>query len=78
MAWVPKVRRHVAVYVLKTVAGNANYVKRRPGVITGIATDGAPIIRVRHTGETYGTAAVGVPRNTTLLPPRTPVKYSSV
>lgn len=75
MVWVPKVNRHVRVHVLKTVAGNTKYIKVRPGTITGFATDNAPIIRVRHYDtdnvtpgvqlETYGTAAVGVVRQTT-------------
>lgn len=40
--------------------------KRRPVVVTGVAADGNPILRVRHFGETYGNASVGVaPRLTT-------------
>lgn len=62
MAWVAKVNRHVAVVVQKTVGGNANYAKRRPGVITAFATDTNPRIRVRHIGETYGSAGTGVVR----------------
>lgn len=70
MVWVAKVKRHVAVYVQKTVGGNTQYVKRRPGVITSIAADAAPVVRVRHYGETYGNGTNGVVRNTTLAPPR--------
>lgn len=81
MVWVAKVNRHVAVYVQKTVGGNTAYVKRRPGIITGFASDTNPIVRIRHNLDTdpvtpgvqpevYGTASVGVPRNTTLAPPR--------
>lgn len=70
MAWVAKVRRHASVYVQKTVAGNTQYVKRRPAIITGFATDTNPIFRVRHYGETYGTGAVGVPSGHSLVPPR--------
>lgn len=55
------VNRHVAYLQQKTVGGNANYVKRRPGTVTALATDTNPRIRVRHTGEVYGNAAVGVP-----------------
>lgn len=71
MAWVPKVRRHAVVMVQKTVGGNTQYVKRRPAIITGFATDTNPIFQVRHYGETYGTGAVGVPRivNSTTTPP---------
>lgn len=65
--WVPKVNRHVAVQVKKTVTNPlgqviTNYVKRRPGVITALATDTNPVIRVRHIGETYGTGSVGIAR----------------
>lgn len=56
-----KAGRHVRVLQQKTVAGNANYVKRRPATVTGTALDGAPRLRVRHTGEVYGNASVGVP-----------------
>jgi hypothetical protein len=60
--WVPKVNRHAVVMVQKTVGGNTNYVKRRPAVITGFATDTNPIMRVRHIGETYGNGTTGVVR----------------
>lgn len=55
------VNRHVAYLQQKTVGGNANYVKRRPGTVTALAADTNPRIRVRHNGETYGNASVGVP-----------------
>lgn len=64
MAWVPKVNRHVAYLQLKTVNGNAAYVKRRPAVITAFATDTNPRLRVRHGGEVYGNATTGVARKT--------------
>lgn len=64
MAWAPKVKRHVAYLLLHTYGGNTAYVKRRPCIITGFATDTNPILRCRHTGEVYGNAAVGVPRRT--------------
>lgn len=64
MAWVAKVNRHCAVLVQKTVGGNTNYVKRRPGVITAFAADSNPRIRVRHISETYGDATNGVARKT--------------
>lgn len=73
MAWVPKVNRHAVVMVQKTVAGNTQYVKRRPAIITGFATDTNPIFRVRHNldkdpvtpgiqPEVYGTPSVGIVR----------------
>jgi len=75
MAWVAKVNRHVRVHVQKTVQGNTKYIKVRPGIITGFALDGAPIVRVRHYDtdnvtpgvqlETYGNATNGVVRQTT-------------
>lgn len=65
MAWVAKARRHVAYLQQKTVGGNTAYVKRRPAVITGFsAGDSAPLLRVRHGGETYGNATNGVARKT--------------
>lgn len=73
MVWVAKVNRHCAYHQRKTVTNPlgvvcTNYVKRRPAIITGFATDTAPRLRVRHytspSTETYGTAAVGVPRMT--------------
>jgi len=64
VGWAAKTNRHAAVLVQKTVGGNANYVKRRPAVITGFAADTNPRFRVRHTGEVYGNASVGVPRRT--------------
>lgn len=65
--WVPKVHRHARVFVTKSVTNalgqvQPNYTKRRPAVVTGFATDTNPRFRVRHHGETYGNAAVGVPR----------------
>jgi hypothetical protein len=64
MAWQAKVGRHVVYLQQKTVGGNANYVKRRPAVITGFASDAAPRLRVRRTGEVYGDATNGVVRKT--------------
>lgn len=55
------VQKHVAYLQQKTVGGNANYVKRRPGTVTALAADTNPRIRVRRTGEAYGNASVGVP-----------------
>lgn len=48
MAWVPKVNRHVAVLVLKTVNGNAAYVKRRPARITALGAGSLITCRVGH------------------------------
>lgn len=62
MAWVPRVNKHCAYLQQKTVGGNANYVKRRPAIITGFATDTNPRLRVRRSGEVYGNASVGVAR----------------
>lgn len=64
MAWAARVNRHVTYLQQKTVGGNANYAKRRPAVITGMAVDGAPRLRVRHSGEVYGNATNGVVRRT--------------
>jgi translation elongation factor EF-Tu-like GTPase len=62
MAWKAKVNRHVTHILQKTLGGNTNYAKRRPAVITAIATDTNPRYRVRHGGETYGSGAVGIAR----------------
>lgn len=59
MAWVAKVNRHVTL--MKVGSGT---VKAKPGVITAIATNGDPVIRVGRKGETYGNATTGVPRRT--------------
>ncbi len=78
--WQPKVNRHCAYQLQKTVGGNTNYVKRRPAIVTAIATDTNPVLRVRHIGETYGTGAVGVPRqinSTTTVPAARAGKYVS-
>lgn len=82
MAWVAKVGRHVT---LMKVSGGT--VKAKPGVITAIATDSNPVIRVgRHdtdTGtagkqyETYGNATTGVPRRTDVNENLTVTKYIS-
>ncbi len=77
MAWVAKVNRHVSYLQQKTVGGNANYVKRRPAIITGFATDTNARLRVRHTGEVYGTAAVGVVRKTGTTGDNTVSRYTS-
>lgn len=37
MPYIPRVNRHVALLTQKTVDGNPNYVKRRPGTITALA-----------------------------------------
>jgi hypothetical protein len=55
------VNRHRVYLLQKTVAGNTTYVKRRPAIIVGIASNSDPILRVKHTGEVYGNASVGVP-----------------
>jgi hypothetical protein len=34
--------------------------KVRPCIVTGLATDTNPILRVGHGGEVYGTASVGI------------------
>jgi hypothetical protein len=56
-----KVKRHVTYYKKTTVGGVANQIKLRPAIITGVAADGAPILRVKHTGEVYGNGTNGVP-----------------
>jgi hypothetical protein len=60
MAWLPKVNRHVQL--LKRVSSSVTLIK--PGIITGIALDTNPIIRIGHSGESYGNATNGVPRRT--------------
>ena len=64
MAWVAKTNRHCTILVQKTVNGNTNYVKRRPAIITGFASDTNARLRVRRTGEVYGNASTGVVRKT--------------
>lgn len=70
MAWEPKVNRHVS-YVRDIDEQTepfpdyvTDYSKLRPAVITGFASDGNPILRVGHSGETYGDSTTGVPRRT--------------
>jgi hypothetical protein len=53
MAWLRKINRHVQIFVQKTVGGNAQYVKVRPGVVTALGTGNLITARVRHIGETY-------------------------
>lgn len=53
MAWVKKVNRHCAYLQQKTVGGNAQYVKRRPAVITALGIGNLVNLRVRRSGETY-------------------------
>jgi hypothetical protein len=77
MAWVAKVNRHVAYLQQKTVGGNTAYVKRRPAVITAFATDTNPRLRVRHSGETYGSAGTGVVRKTGTTSDATVSRYTS-
>lgn len=52
-AWRGKINRHVQIFVQKTVGGNAQYVKIRPGVITALGAGQLINARVRHIGETY-------------------------
>lgn len=59
MAWVAKVNRHVTL--MKFAGGT---VKAKPGVITSIAIDGNPVIRVGRKGESYGNGTNGVPQRT--------------
>jgi len=53
VGWQRKVNRHCAYLQQKTVGGNANYVKRRPAVITALGAGNLVNLRVRHIGETY-------------------------
>lgn len=64
VTWQPKVNRKVRFLLQKTVGGETNYVKRRPAIITGFASNGDPTLRVGHAGETYGNATTGVARKT--------------
>lgn len=52
MGWQAKVGRHCTYLQLKTVNGNAAYVKRRPAIITAVAAPNVTV-RVGHSGETY-------------------------
>jgi hypothetical protein len=72
--WKPKTNRHACYYLQKTATNPlgtviTNYIKRRPVVITGLATDTNPRLRVRHytvpSTETYGSAGVGIVRRFT-------------
>lgn len=60
VGWQRKVNRHCTYLQQKTVGGNTNYVKRRPGVVTGLGGGQLVNIRVGHSGETYA----GVDRRT--------------
>ena len=82
MTWVATVNRHVTL--LKVAGGTT---KLKPGVITSIAIDGNPVIRVgRHDTdsgtagkqyETYGNATNGVPRRVDVNENLTVTKYIS-
>lgn len=68
--WKAKVNRHTTHFLLKTTTNPlgqviTNYIKRRPAVITAIAADTNPRYRVRHIGETYGSAGVGIAKHVT-------------
>jgi hypothetical protein len=65
--WFPKVNRHCRVFATKSVTNalgqvQTNYTKRRPATVTGFASDTNPRLRVRRTGEVYGSVGVGVVR----------------
>lgn len=83
MGWVAKTNRHVAQIVTKTAPPAppgityTNYAKRRPAIITGFATDTNARLRVRHIGETYGTAGVGIVRKTGTTGDATTGRYVS-
>lgn len=53
MAYVPRVFRHVAYLLQKTVGGNPNYVKRRSSRITAVLVGTNADLQVGHHGETY-------------------------
>ena len=60
MSWVPAVGRH-CIYLKKiTYAGNAEYVKRVPCIITEIAADDNPVLICKMSGETFGDSLVGI------------------
>lgn len=70
MSWLPAVGRHVT-YIRDIdedtetfPARLTDYVKLRPAVITEIAADSNPVLRVGHHGETYGDSTTGVPPRT--------------
>jgi hypothetical protein len=60
MGWLRKVNRHVQVYRQKTVAGETNYVKVVPAVITALGAGELVTVRVGHAGGTIA----NVPRRT--------------
>lgn len=60
VGWQRKVNRHVTYLQQKTVGGNANYVKRRPAIITALGAGELVDIRIGHSGEVY----TGVDRRT--------------
>jgi hypothetical protein len=65
--WVPKVNRHCRVFVQKSVTNalgqvQPNYVKRRSVVVTGFASDTNPRLKNKRSGETHGSAGVGIVR----------------
>ena len=77
MAWIAKTNRHCVYLQQKTVNGNANYVKRRPAVITGLASDTNARLRVRRSGEVYGNASTGIVRKTGTTGDATVSRYVS-
>jgi hypothetical protein len=48
-----KVNSHVTYFAVTTA-------KPLPATVTGFATDTNPILRLTHTGTTFGTASVGI------------------
>lgn len=72
MPWVKKVGRHVVVQVVKTVAGNTTYVKRRPAQITALGAGNLVTCKVTG-GETYTL----IDRDLDLTPPRVTSTYIS-
>ena len=58
--WRPLVGLHCVYLQQKTFEGNPNYIKRIPVIITAFASDGYPRLKNKQTGNTYGTASVGI------------------
>jgi len=53
MGRVVRINDHVTVFVQKTVAGNTQYVKARPGTVTARGAGNLADVRIGHLGETY-------------------------
>lgn len=60
MAWIPRLLSRCVYLQLKTVDGNASYVKRIPVKITDFAADGFPILTNKQSGVVFGDSTNGI------------------